>query len=347
MRLLFIVGTRPQLIKLRPLLHASRKFGLEASVVDTGQHYDPEMSSIFLQDEVFSVPITNLSVSETGHAAQTAAMLRGLEDHLQKVQPNWVLVVGDTNSTLAGALTAAKAQVPLAHVEAGLRSKNRSMPEEINRLVVDHISDRLYAPTINAMNWLRQEGLGDRALLSGDVMADALLSSKHHLPRLNRRLRLDSRYFVATIHRNTNTDTRERLAAILDALSRVPGQVVLPTHPRLAARASQFQIPLTRPNFEVVKPLAHTEMLGLVSHSSGLITDSGGLQKEAYILKTLCTTLRSETEWPETLNYGWNVLCTQLSDLPRLVQREVPGFSDEPFGQGHASETIVQDLMGH
>ena len=348
MKVLSIVGARPQFVKLAPVSAALDAAGHEHVIVHTGQHYDERMSDVFFADLRIPEPTVHLGVGSGSHGAQTGAMLAALDGVLDEHHPDWVLVYGDTNSTLAGAVSAVKMHLPIAHLEAGLRSFNRRMPEEHNRVLTDHAADLCLAPTQVAMDHLAREGLADRAVLVGDVMTDICLrvrdSVAEHRPPLPADLP-DGVYFVATIHRAENTDDRARLTAIADALSSVPAAVVLLAHPRLVARAADMGISLESGRVHVTAPLPYPDMVAAVLRSRGVITDSGGLQKEAFLLGAPTTTLRTETEWPETLADGWNVLALDLTQVPQLAMRDRPAAQRSmPYGDGHAAEKVVEVL---
>jgi UDP-N-acetylglucosamine 2-epimerase (non-hydrolysing) len=273
-----------------------------------------------------------------------------LEEH----RPDWVLVYGDTNSTVAGALSAVKLHIPLAHLEAGLRSFNRRMPEEHNRVLTDHAADLCLAPTEVAVEHLAHEGLAERTVLVGDVMTDVCLSIAervaHDPPALLGTVDTARPYVMATIHRAENTDDPARLRAIVESLAGLPVPVVLPAHPRLVARSADFGIALERGSLNIVAPLSYSQMVAAVARSTAVVTDSGGLQKEAFILRRPCTTLRTETEWTETIELGWNVLVPQLdatglATLADLALRPEPAATDAtPYGDGHAAERAVRAL---
>ena len=307
------------------------------------------MSDVFFDELQLPRPDHHLGVGSGSHGAQTAQMLERLEAVLPSGSAGLRRIFyGDTNSTLAGALAAAKLGVPVAHVEAGLRSYDRSMPEEINRVVADHCSDLLFAPTQTAMDLLERERLAEKARLTGDIMYDSLLQ---HLPRAEQsnvieRLALSAGgYVLATVHRAANTDDLDALGRILDALALLDEPVVFPMHPRarLALAGSDLE---TSSNVRVIEPVGYLDMLALERNARVVLTDSGGVQKEAYLLGVPCVTLRDETEWPETLAAGWNVLAG--SDSERIVQaarRSNPG--GEPplvFGDGHSAERMVRLL---
>jgi UDP-N-acetylglucosamine 2-epimerase (non-hydrolysing) len=348
-KILSVVGARPQFIKLAPIDRALRERGNKHVIVHTGQHYDRLMSQAFFDDLAIEPPIANLGVGSAGHAVQTARMLTALDPVLYEQRPDWVLVYGDTTTTLAGALAAAQRGLPLAHLEAGLRAFDRIMPEERNRVVADHLSDLLLAPTPVAVRNLAAEGLRPRAVLVGDVMVDTLramqqkiaLTPKSYVPAFLR----DRPYFLATVHRQETTDDPVHLAATIQALSGCPLPVQLIAHPRLRDKAARLGIPLTGGTLHVTEPLQYPSMIAAMVASRGLITDSGGLQKEALLLGVPCTTLRSRTEWPETLQDGWNVLVSDPQNLVAAVSRPMPlGPPPEPFGDGAAASRVVAEL---
>lgn len=347
MRVVSVVGARPQFIKLKPMDDAFATRRIEHSIVHTGQHYDSKMSEDIFQGLQIPAPDVNLEVGSASPGEQTGQILKRIEPILQNLGPDWVLVYGDTNSTLAATLAAVKLGLMTAHVEAGLRSWNRSMPEEVNRIITDHASDLLLAPTELAMANLQQEGLEMRSRLVGDVMADLVLNCQGHLKSdlIRRQLGLAEDYLVATVHRASNTDDPEQLGRLIKVISGLAWPVVLVAHPRLVVAAQRWGIPLAAGAITVVEPLNHFSMLSLLVGSRGLITDSGGLQKEAFLLGVPCTTLRTESEWPETLVGGMNVLAPQGENLQDLVTRVVSRPTSQPYGDGHASERIVDLLL--
>jgi UDP-N-acetylglucosamine 2-epimerase (non-hydrolysing) len=350
-KVLSVVGARPQFVKLAPIDQALRKQGIDHVIVHTGQHYDPLLSQSFFDDLAIPPPVANLGVGSASHAVQTAAVLVGLDGVLVKQDPDWVLVYGDTNSTLGAALAAAQHQYSVAHVEAGLRSFDRRMPEERNRVVTDHLSDLLLAPTRAALAHLAAEGLAARSVIVGDVMVDSLAMVMARVtarpPTLPPALR-DGPFLLATLHRAETTDQSERLAATLAALASSPLPVKLLAHPRLTARAHQFDLPLTRGAVEAVEPLPYPAMIAAMQSCSGLITDSGGLQKEALLLGVPCTTIRAVTEWPETLDGGWNVLVPEPAGLASALTRPRPrGDPPKPYGDGRAAARVVAELLAH
>ncbi|HEY5891473.1 MAG TPA: UDP-N-acetylglucosamine 2-epimerase (non-hydrolyzing) [Acidimicrobiia bacterium] len=340
-----VVGARPQFVKAGPVSRALAASGLVEILVHTGQHYDRLMSDAIMADVGLRDPDYNLGVGSGSHGVQTGLMLQAIESLILDTGPDVVLTYGDTNSTIAAALAAAKLHVPTAHVEAGLRSFNRAMPEELNRVATDHLSDLLFAPTDLAMSNLSKEGLEERAILTGDVMVDALHAidlESLELPDWS-----GAPFYAATIHRPSNTDDPERIAGIIEALGTLDAPVHLMAHPRLKGQLEGFNIEL--PDSVIVDaPLPYATMLGVVKASQGLITDSGGLQKEAFILGVPCTTVRDETEWPETLEGGWNVLAgSDLAKLAELVVRKTESDRANPFGSGNAASEIVAQLMKH
>jgi UDP-N-acetylglucosamine 2-epimerase (non-hydrolysing) len=351
-KVISVVGARPQFVKLAPVADALAGAGHEHVIVHTGQHYDALMSDVFFADLRIPAPDVHLGVGSGSHGAQTGAILTALDPILLEHRPDWVLVYGDTNSTLAAAVSAVKLHLPLAHLEAGLRSFNRAMPEEHNRVLTDHAADLCLAPTEVAMGHLADEGLSARARLVGDVMTDVCLRVRDAvadapLPVAGGPGVDDGGYYVATVHRAENTDDPRRLDAILDALGRLPRPVLLLAHPRLHLRAAEHGLELARGAVRVCDPLAYPDLVNAVVHSAGVVTDSGGLQKEAFLLGVPCTTLRTETEWVETVELGWNVLADDLATLPELVARPAPEpTSLTPYGDGAAADRVVQVLAG-
>ncbi len=346
MKVLTIVGARPQFVKAAMVSRALRQQGSEY-LVHTGQHYDENMSDIFFEELDLPKADVNLGVGSGTHAEQTAAMLVGIERSALAEQPDWILVYGDTNSTLAGALVAAKLHIPLAHVEAGLRSFNRDMPEEINRVLCDHVSDILFCPTAQAVENLATEGIRRGVHCVGDVMCDALTHFLG-LARQRRPSGLDAdlgRYVLLTIHRPVNTDSPQNLAAIFAALQRLTLRVIFPVHPR--TRQALQRLGLAIPvNVQLIEPVGYLDMLALESRADCILTDSGGIQKEAYWLGVRCVTLRDETEWVETVQMGWNRLTGADSEaIVTAVSEWYPAQERLPvYGDGHASERIVEIL---
>lgn len=356
MKVVSIVGARPQLVKLGAIAAAFKDSEHEHVVIHTGQHYDPELSDVFFTEFGIPEPDFHLGIGSGSHGAQTGAMLAAIDPILDAEQPDWVLVYGDTNSTIAGALSAVKQHLPVAHLEAGLRSFNRRMPEEHNRVLTDHCADLLLAPTDEAVRHLTNEGLGSRAVNVGDVMVDvchrtrdAVLAAGER-PELPAGIDPEQPFLVSTLHRAENTDDPELLAALIESLAGLPIPVALLAHPRLQAKADQYGLKLTQGSLHTGKPLPYRQLVAAVLASSGVVTDSGGLQKEAYLLGRACTTLRTETEWVETLEGGWNVLVPRPDRLTReawhaTATRTAPELAlDAPYGDGRAGFEVVRVL---
>ncbi len=348
MKIITIVGARPQFIKAAPVSRALRQQHHEI-LVHTGQHYDALMSDIFFDELEIPHPDYNLAVGSASHGAQTGAMLARLEELFLSEQPDIVLVYGDTNSTLAGALAAAKLNLPVAHVEAGLRSFNRRMPEEINRLLTDHVAQWLFCPTQTAMSNLRAEGITKGISLVGDVMVDALkynlqLAQRHSTILQQLGLVMDN-YYLATIHRPVNTDEPTRLAILLNTLGKLDAPVILPIHPRTAQAIETAHLSMTN-SLRLIPPVGYLDMLTLEANACRILTDSGGVQKEAYLFGVPCITLREETEWVETVNNGWNQLVgADPTALQEAVHQPRPvGTPPIIFGDGTASQQIVNIL---
>jgi UDP-N-acetylglucosamine 2-epimerase len=342
MKILSVVGARPQFVKCAPVSRELRKVHEEV-LVHTGQHYDYLLSEVFFRDLEIPAPDYHLEIGSGSHGVQTGRMLAAIEEVIGKEEPEIVLVYGDTNSTLAGALAAAKVHVPVAHVEAGLRSFDRRMPEEVNRVLTDHCSDLLFCPTETAVANLAAEGITRGVHLTGDVMVDAL---QENLALAKERATVDlpaTGYFLATVHRASNTDDPVALRAIMAAFALLEAPVIFPVHPRTRKKFAEYGI---RPaeNVRIVEPLPYFDMLAALAGARAVLTDSGGVQKEAYILEVPCVTLRENTEWVETLEDGWNVLVG--ADAGRIVA-EAGRAGDARrghaarFGDGHAAERIA------
>lgn len=348
-----VVGARPQFVKLGPIVKAiEAHHDVEHVIVHTGQHYDPLLSDVFFRDLEIPAPDAHLGVGSGTHGRQTGAMLAQMDGVLEEFQPDWVLAYGDTNSTAAAAMAAVKMHVKLAHLEAGLRSFNRRMPEEHNRIITDHLSDLLLAPTEVAVRHLTAEGLAERTVQVGDVMTDVCLATRdavsEHPVQLPHGMNPDAPFVLATIHRADNTDDPARLDAILKALAAVPAPVVLLAHPRLVSLAQKHGLNLSAGSLIASQPLAYPQMVRAIMASAGVVTDSGGLQKEAFLLDTPTTTIRTETEWTETLDNGWNILDPDLTQLTKVAIRTRPiGEKGQPYGDGHASKRVIQALIDH
>jgi UDP-N-acetylglucosamine 2-epimerase len=353
MNVALVVGARPQFIKAAPVSRALRQGSHAVTLIHTGQHYDYAMSQVFFDELDVSPPHVNLSVGSGSHARQTAEMLWRIEEVLEAERPDVVVVFGDTNSTLAGALATCKLRLPLAHVEAGLRSFNRAMPEEHNRVLTDHCADMLFCPTGTAVFNLAREGVTQGVHLVGDTMLDAV---RHFLPVARRRSTVlrdlglsPDRYALLTIHRAYNTDDAGALEAILSAVSELEETIVFPVHPRTRKQLEQFNLwPMpAHSRLKLIDPVGYTDMLILEQHARLIVTDSGGMQKEAYFLGVPCVTVRPETEWVETLEGGWNVVAgtTREGVLRAVTSANRPDGPAPPlFGTGDAAQRIVRIL---
>jgi UDP-N-acetylglucosamine 2-epimerase len=334
-----VVGARPQFIKLSPVLKAFSEEGLSSKTIHTGQHYDFSMNELLFKDLGLPEPDFHLGTGSGSHAVQTAGMLRGIEDILMNEKPGLVIVYGDTNSTLAGALAASKLNVKVAHVEAGLRSFDKRMPEEINRMIADRLSDYHFCPTENAVRLLAAEGMN--GIFTGDVMVDALLDVSRRLEPPS----YEEPFILATIHRAENTDNQERFKAIWQAMKNLAERinVLFPVHPR--TRNLYSVLMKEAGGVTVIDPVEYTAMLSLVKHSDCVLTDSGGLVKEAFLLKTPCVTVRTTTEWPETIEAGANILANASSDAIVDAVNKMKSVSVNPaampFGDGNAAKKIA------
>jgi len=348
MKIASIVGARPQFIKCAPVSRELRKEHEEV-LIHTGQHYDHGMSEVFFEELAIPKPDYNLNIGSGTHGHQTGAMLGAIEDVLQQENPDLVLVYGDTNSTLAGALAAAKLHVPVAHVEAGLRSFDRRMPEEINRVLTDHCSDLLFCPTKTAVENLAAEGITGGVHLVGDVMVDAMNYNRAVAEERSRILEAvgvrPGEYLVITVHRPSNTDSQENMVAILGALAEAGMPVVFPVHPRTRNYLGRYGLLAKMPeNVQVTEPLGYLDMLHLMAHAAKILTDSGGVQKEAYMLGVPCITLRENTEWVETVEAGWNVLVgADRGEIVAMIRGFAPAGDQPPlFGDGRAAPGIAK-----
>ncbi|MBE9572356.1 MAG: UDP-N-acetylglucosamine 2-epimerase (non-hydrolyzing) [Proteobacteria bacterium] len=354
MKVAAIVGARPQFIKAAPVSKALQKAGHTEIMVHTGQHYHYGMSKIFFEELGISEPDINLGVGSGSHGWQTGHMLIHIEDVLLAKEPDWVLVYGDTNSTLAGALAACKLGIPLAHVEAGLRSFNREMPEEHNRVLTDHCSDLLFCPTKTAVDNLAHEGITKGVNLVGDTMYDAVLQfAEIALKRstILQDLKIEPKgYLLATVHRPSNVDNPENLRDILTVFIEIGKPIVFPVHPRTREKIEDLDIALKKvlatSNVKMIKPVGYLDMLMLERNARLILTDSGGMQKEAYFFGVPCVTLRAETEWVETVESGWNVLVGSApARIMAAVKQGQPGSSfQDAYGNGRAAERIVNVL---
>ena len=349
MKIVSVVGARPQFIKAAMVSRVIRSRCQEI-LIHTGQHYDENMSQLFFMEFELPKPDVYLGIGSSTHAVQTGKMMAGIEKVLLEQNPDWIIVYGDTNSTLAGSLSAVKIHIPVAHVEAGLRSFNRSMPEEINRVLCDAVSDALFCPTDQAVQNLAEEGIRKGVFLVGDVMRDALdfyihLASKRS--NILEQLNIKSKsYALATIHRAGNTDDASRLRMIFNALGRLDLPVVLPIHPRTKKAINDFGLIIAK-NILTIEPIGYLDMLQLEKNADCILTDSGGIQKEAYWLGVRCITLRDETEWVETVAAGWNRLVGANGDaIISAVTEWMPKSERQPiYGDGHAAKKICDVLV--
>lgn len=349
-RVLTVVGARPQFVKAAPLVAALRR-RFAHTLLHTGQHFDDAMSGAFFRELGIPRPRIHLGLSGGSHGAMTGAMMSGIEAALQRVKPKLVIVLGDTNSTLAGALAAAKLQIPVAHVEAGLRSFDMKMPEEVNRRVTDHISTLRFCPTRLAASNLAREGIREGVFVVGDVMIDILRRMKSPARAALKRLGAPREFYFATVHRQENTDDRSRLAGILEGLGRLPHPVVLPLHPRTRARLTDFKLKAP-PSVLTRGPVSYAESLGLSLGARAVLTDSGGLQKEAFLLGRPCVTLRDTTEWLETLEGGANRLvgasARTIVLAVRAIERKPPAVKPgRIYGDGRTAERIARLIKSY
>jgi UDP-N-acetylglucosamine 2-epimerase len=351
MRIVTVVGNRPQFVKAAAVSRLLRE-RLDELIVHTGQHYDDELSRVFFEELSVPAPDRELGAGGGTNTAQTARILAALEPVLEELEPSLVLVYGDTNSTLAGALAASQAGIPTGHVEAGMRSFDRSMPEELNRVLTDHASDLLLCSTDTAMLNLEREGVRGEPHLVGDVMADVSLAFRdiaEERSSILDDLGLDpGAYLVVTAHRAGNVDRPDRLEALVALLEALPGPVVLPLHPRTRRRLEAGGLMERLERVNVVPPLGYLDFLKLARHARAVLTDSGGVQKEAYLLGVPCLTLRDTTEWVETVEAGWNTLVDLDRDAAlAALDRRPPGERPELYGGGHAAERVCDVLSAY
>ena len=351
MKVITVLGARPQFIKAAVVSNAFRARGIQEIILHTGQHFDSNMSDVFFDELGIPKPAFNLGIGGGSHGQNTGRMLEGIEKVLMQEKPDWLLVYGDTDSTLAGALAAVKLHIPVAHVEAGLRSFNRRMPEEINRILTDHAATMLFAPTEAAMTNLSNEGINsDKVMNVGDVMFDAALfygaKAEQH-SQILKKLGIESKkYILATIHRAENTDAPERLKAIIKGMAESGKQIVLPVHPRTRARMQSAGLTLSE-NVIAIDPVGYLDMVMLEKHAALIMTDSGGVQKEAFFYHVPCITLRDETEWVELVEAGWNQVVPPINvDMvtKAIVATRSEGNSIQPYGKGRAAELVVNKL---
>lgn len=358
MKIITVLGARPQFIKAAIVSKKIVEKAYEIKI-NTGQHYDYNMSGSFIDDLGYISPKYNLSVGSGTHGEQTAKMLLGIEPILILEKPNYVIVYGDTNSTLAGALAASKLNIPVIHIEAGLRSYNSKMPEERNRVLTDHMSEILFCPSKVAHDNLLKEGISKNVYIVGDIMYDSILNNiniskkyyddtswmvEHNLMSVFNANTIHNNFYLATIHRAENTDNINSIRIILDALNKLEKSVIFPVHPRTRKMIKDLSVEY--PNIHLIEPINYHLMLHLIENAYMVVTDSGGVQKEAYLLKTPCTTIREQTEWVETLEYGWNILSSL--DSSEIVQKSMRFFDKkntphpEYYGNGDAVNKIVE-----
>lgn len=361
MKIATIIGARPQFIKAAAVSRAIHKHNLHnlsritEIVIHTGQHYDDNMSEIFFSELNIPLPAYNLGVHSLSHGAMTGRMLEKIESALQVIQPDAILVYGDTNSTLAATLAAVKMHIPVSHVEAGLRSFNMKMPEEINRIVTDRLATNLFCPTTTAVDNLTLEGITEQVHNVGDVMYDVTL---FYAKKAQQQESLSSwnveknQFALCTIHREENTDNPLRLKNILSALHEIAGEipVIFPLHPRTEKMIHKHQLKALLQRLQIIPPVSYLKMLRLEQDAQVILTDSGGIQKEAFFHKTPCITMRDETEWIETLKSGWNILCGAKADKILQGWKDITQQEKHkdifPYGHGHAAEKIVPLLTG-
>jgi len=350
LKIISIVGNRPQFIKLYPIIQAIKK-PLEHLIIHTGQHYDYNLDKIFFKNLEISDANYNLNIGSGSHCWQIGEGIKRIESILIKEKPDWVLVYGDTNSTLIGVLASAKLQICVAHIEAGIRSYDMTMPEELNRKITDACSTVLFCPTKVAMENLKKEGITSNAIKVGDVMYDAILlgmkkaTSKSNILNI---LKIEAKsYYLTTIHRAENTDNRIRLKKIIDTLIKLSEsrKVIFPVHPRTKKKLKDFSLN----GLQLIPPLDYFDMLALLQNARKVLTDSGGLQKEAYLLGVPCITIRENTEWPETLMGGWNVLTgtnrQKIIEATLVNGHDSSLYSPELFGDGRAAYKIIDFLI--
>ncbi|KEQ13081.1 non-hydrolyzing UDP-N-acetylglucosamine 2-epimerase [Endozoicomonas numazuensis] len=354
MKVTTIIGARPQFIKAAVVSHAFVAKGVTETILHTGQHFDANMSDVFFDELGIPKPAHHLGIGGGSHGQNTGRMIEAIEQVLLKQRPDWVVVYGDTDSTLAGAVAAVKLHIPVAHVEAGLRSFNRSMPEEINRVLTDHTATLLFAPTQTAVQHLVSEGIaGNTVQCVGDVMYDAALYYRQRAEsrsEILKRLDLQPKaYTLATIHRAENTDDPKRLGSILSGFAAFGHTIVLPLHPRTRARLASFGLAFP-PNVKFIDPVGYLDMVMLEQNASLIATDSGGVQKEAFFHRVPCVTLRDETEWTELVDAGWNRLVPPINNTETVKEAMTSALGSQgddiqPYGSGNASSIIANSLI--
>lgn len=352
MKIVSIVGARPQFIKAGTISREIKKYNnISEIIIHTGQHFDENMSKIFFNEMDIPIPKYNLDINGKNHGAMTGQMLEKIEELLIIEKPDWVIIYGDTDSTLAGALAASKLHIKIAHIEAGLRSYNMKMPEEINRIVTDRISDVLFCPTKEAIVNLKNEGYCNfncKIVRSGDVMYDGVIYYKKKASKPS--IKLKEKYILCTVHRAENTDNLQRLSKIFKALNSISlhKQIVLPLHPRTKKILESNNIDTK--NLKLIDPVGYLEMVWLINNSEIIMTDSGGLQKEAFFFNKYCITLRDETEWVELVDGGYNILTGADSDkiinaYNTFIELEFSAINEKLYGDGNSSELIIKELL--
>ena len=352
-KIMIVVGARPNFIKVAPLFWELKNHpNIKPFLVHTGQHYDFEMSQVFFRDLDIPKPDYNLGIGSGPHGAQTGQILIELEKVIFKEEPDAVVVIGDVNSTLAGALAAAKLHVFVAHIEAGLRSYNKSMPEEINRILTDQISDLLFCPTETAVKNLKKEGITNGVINTGDIMLDILMAKAgDENSMLLDKLPVEQKnYLLLTIHRASNTDNLDNLKKIVETVLQIGEKVIFPVHPRTKLKLEEAGlIPkiVRKKNFLMIEPAGYLEMLSLERNAKKILTDSGGIQKEAFWLGVPCITLRDETEWKETTNGNWNILAgtDRKKIMDALFRTDPKRARGNYYGDGHAAKKMVAGLI--
>lgn len=351
--ILTVIGARPQFIKAAVVSEALKQYNIEEIIIHTGQHYDDEMSKVFWEELKIPPISVNLEVGSGSQSFQTAKIMESLDEYIlnMKTKPNAVLVYGDTNSTIAAALVASKVNIPIIHIESGLRSFNRTMPEEINRIVTDHLSSLLFCSSKKGVDQLNKEGINENVFNSGDVMFDSVLKfgaiaeKKIKLSEIT-----DSKtsaYSILTMHRPSNTDNQKNLENILSAVKAINQTIIWPLHPRLKSIIQGYQIPV---NLKIISPLSYLNMMCLLQNCNKVFTDSGGLQKEAYWLKKPCITLRGETEWTETVESGWNEICgTDAEKIIKSFYKNVPNINQwvPLYGTGNSANFIAKKIYNY
>lgn len=351
MKIITVIGARPQFIKASAVSKKIREKHTEI-LIHTGQHYDSNMSDVFFEELDIPKPDYNLEVGSGGHGVQTGKMLEALEEIYLKENPDMILVYGDTNSTLAGALAASKLLIPVAHVEAGLRSFNKNMPEEQNRILTDHLSKFLFVPSNTGINNLKNEGITDGVYNTGDVMFDAinLFKEKAEIKsNILNNLGINPKdYILSTIHRAENTNDASRLTNILSALGKSNKTIILPLHPRTKKFINDYNLNVSD-NIKIIDPIGYLDMIKLMNNAQKIVTDSGGIQKEAYFLEVPCITMRDETEWIETIENGWNILVGSCEDkiLTAINEFKPSGTPAKVFGDGNAAKIIIDVISNN